>query len=114
MDDADTVYVADAGNNRVVKMDAGATTPVALPFTGLNFPNSVAVDQSKNVYVTDLNNNRVLKLAAGSNAVSSLPFTNLVAPFELAVSGRGDVYVIDFHNRVLKLAAGYQPIALGN
>jgi serine/threonine-protein kinase len=33
-----------------------------LPFTGLNFPNGVAVDAAGNLYVTDAGNNRVLKL----------------------------------------------------
>ncbi len=37
----------------------------ALPFTGLNQPQGVAVDGSGNLYVTDVGNNRVLKLPAG-------------------------------------------------
>jgi serine/threonine-protein kinase len=36
-----------------------------LPFTGLNYPNGVAVDTAGNLYVTDEGNDRVLKLPAG-------------------------------------------------
>lgn len=72
----------------------------------------MAVDRSNSVYITDLNNNRVLRLTAGSNTVSLLPFGDLFAPYGIAVGPQDDVYVVDFHNRVLKLAAGYQPTVL--
>ena len=38
MDSAGNVYVTDPGNNRVLKLAAGATDAVVLPFTGLNAP----------------------------------------------------------------------------
>ena len=69
------MYVADRGNNRVVKLAAGSNTQTVLPFTGLKNPDGVAVDAAGNVYVTDTDNNRVVKLAAGSNAQTVLPFT---------------------------------------
>ena len=59
-----TVYVTDAGNNRVLKLAAGSSTQAVLPFTGLNNPWGVAVDSSGNLYVSD-GNNRVLKLPVG-------------------------------------------------
>jgi serine/threonine protein kinase, bacterial len=46
-------------------LPAGSTTPVELPFTGLNSPTGVAVDTARNVYVVDGGNHRVLKLPAG-------------------------------------------------
>jgi serine/threonine-protein kinase len=49
----------------VLKLAAGSETPTVLPFTGLKYPEGVAVDTSGNVYVADEFNNRVLKLAAG-------------------------------------------------
>jgi DNA-binding beta-propeller fold protein YncE len=79
---------------------------VALPFTGLNYPVSVAVDSAGNVYVSDSPNNRVVKLAAGSSTQTVLPFTGLVQPTAVAVDTAGNLYVIDSHSRVLKLAAG--------
>ncbi len=61
--DANNVYLADA-NSRVLKLPAGSTTQVALPFTGVKDPQGVAVDTAGNVYVADKGNNRVLKLPA--------------------------------------------------
>ena len=50
---AGNVYVADTGNNRVLKLAAGSSTQTVLPFTGLNGPYGVAVDTAGTVYVAD-------------------------------------------------------------
>jgi serine/threonine-protein kinase len=50
-------------SNRVLKLADGATTATVLPFTGLDYPDGVAVDSGGNLYVTDSQNSRVLKLA---------------------------------------------------
>ena len=110
VDSADSVYVVDHDNNKVLELAAGSTKPTALPFTGLDWPSGVAVDSGRTVYVTDSNNNRVLKLAAGSNTAETLPFTGrfaLVHPRGVAVDAHNVVYVADHDNhRVLRLAAG--------
>jgi len=62
VDGSGTVYVADFGNKRVLKLAAGSSTQDVLPFAGLNGPDGVAVDSTGNLYVTDSRNNRVLKL----------------------------------------------------
>jgi DNA-binding beta-propeller fold protein YncE len=72
VDAAGTVYVTDcprcpqpppdAQDYRVLKLPAGSSTPVVLPFTGLHFLRGVAVDSAGNVYVADFGNSRVLKL----------------------------------------------------
>jgi len=106
LDTAGNVYIADTGNDRVVKLAAGATAMTQLPFTGLNGPDGVAVDRAGNVYVVD-QNNRVLKLPPGSTSAVQLPFTGLNTPSDIAVDAPGNVYVVDQGNaRVLKLAAG--------
>lgn len=84
---------------------------VALPFTGLDTPDGVAVDSAGNVYVTDLGSKRVLKLAAGTDKVTELPFTGLHSPRDVTVDSAGDIYVADMgrdpgESRVLRLAAG--------
>ncbi len=95
---------------------APASRPTVLPFTGLTYPSSVAVDAAGNVYVTDTGNDRVVKLAAGSNEQTVLPFTGLHSPRAVAVDTDGNVYITDFvtaatlfvvpNSRVVKLAAG--------
>ena len=56
-----SVYVADFGNKRVLKLAVGSNSPTELPFNGLSGPVAVAVDAIGNVYVVD--NNQVVKLA---------------------------------------------------
>jgi serine/threonine protein kinase, bacterial len=66
VDSAGDLYVTDSDNHRVLKLAAGSSTQVVLPFTGLNAPVGVAVDAAGNLYVTDAGtNNRVVKLPAG-------------------------------------------------
>jgi sugar lactone lactonase YvrE len=106
------VYVADTGNNRVLRQAAESTSPqTLLPFTGLNNPHGVTVDNDGNIFVTDSGNNRVLKLAADHSAPTGLsttptilPFTGLNNPQGVASDSQGNVYVVDSgNNRVLKL-----------
>ncbi|WP_036511375.1 serine/threonine-protein kinase PknD [Nocardia aobensis] len=107
VDAAGNVYVTDMGNDRVVKLAAGASAPTPLPFAGLNNPQGVAADTAGNVYVTDTSNNRVVKLGAGASTATPLPFTGLKDPEGVAVDTAGDVYVSDRGNdRVVRLAAG--------
>ncbi len=58
------VYVIDLGADRVLKLDAGASSPTVLPFTDLDKPSSVAVDSKGNVYLNDDLHFRILKLPA--------------------------------------------------
>jgi serine/threonine protein kinase, bacterial len=107
VDSTGAVYVTDSGNNRILKLAAGSTTPTVLPFTGLYFPVRVAVDSTGAVYVVDSGHKRVVKLDAGSTTQTELPFTGLNKPVGVAVDSTGAVYVVDSdNNRVLKLAAG--------
>ncbi|HWY00709.1 MAG TPA: SBBP repeat-containing protein, partial [Mycobacterium sp.] len=104
---AGNVYPADANNNRVLKLPAGSTIQITLPFTGLKNPSGVAVDTAGIVYIADANNNRVLKLPAGSTTQITLPFAGLKNPSGVAVDTAGNVYVTDYgNNRVLRLPAG--------
>lgn len=99
------IYVADAGNNRVLELVAGSNLPTELPFAGLGNPSGVAVDASRAVYVTNVANNRVLKLAPGSTSTIELPITGLNGPRGLAVDTADNLYIAA-GNSVLKLPAG--------
>jgi serine/threonine-protein kinase len=107
VDSAGNVYVTSGGDNRVLKLAVGSSSPAVLPVTGLKDPSGVAVDGSGALYITAIDNNRVVKLAAGTSAATELPFSGLNNPSAVAVDSVGNVYLIDNgHNRVLKLAAG--------
>src|SRR6202012_1725273 len=128
VDNAGSVYVADAHNNRVLKLAAGSSSQTELPFTGLGFFNGqhssgVAVDSAGSVYVADSLNARVLKLAAGSTTQTVVPFAScpasdsgcayaLRSPRGIAVDSAGNIYVGDMGTadrsagRVLKLTTG--------
>jgi serine/threonine-protein kinase len=101
------VYVADYGNDRVVKLSAGTLDQEVVPFTNLVKPTGVAVDSAGDVYVADNGNHRVVKLPAGTREQEVLPFTDLDSPENVAVDAGGALYVTDRRtNRVVKLSAG--------
>ncbi len=95
------VYIADAANNRVVKM-----TPSGSSYTlgvvanaasnGLNDPTAVAVDASGNVYIADTGNTRVLKeTVSGGSYTQSVVASSLLGPRGVAVDAAGGVYIAD-------------------
>jgi serine/threonine protein kinase, bacterial len=49
----------------VLKLAAGSSTQIVLPFISLNYPHGVAVDTAGNLYVIDSSSQRVVKLPAG-------------------------------------------------
>jgi DNA-binding beta-propeller fold protein YncE len=65
VDSYGTAYVTDTGNNRVLSLVAGSITQSVLPFDGLQFPNSQAVNNIGTVYVTDRDNSRIVSLSPG-------------------------------------------------
>jgi uncharacterized protein (TIGR03437 family) len=80
MDDTGNLYIPDAANNRVRRVDGTGTINTIVgngtagfsgdgsPATtaGLNSPTDVAVDASGNLFIADTTNNRVRKVAAAS------------------------------------------------
>jgi serine/threonine-protein kinase len=105
VDSAGNVYIADAGNSRMLELAAGANSSTELLFTGLSNPSGVAVDAARAVYVTNAGNSQVLELAAGSSSTTELPITGLDSPRSVAVDTADNLYIAT-GNRVLKLAAG--------
>ena len=111
---AGNVYVADGfPNSRVLKLPTGSTTPVQLPFTGLQ---TTATTIAGNVYVTDNGNNRVLKLSKGTTTPVQLP--RVTSPDSMAIDTAGNVYVLDrstYH--IVKLSVGsseWTPLPFGD
>ena len=113
-----SVYVADTGNSRIVRLDAagkvlgswGSRTPdkqtPPAPAT-FNEPWGIAVDAQGNVYVTDTWNHRIQKFDAqgtfllewGVGGVSSEGSDRFWGPRGIAIGPGGNVYITDTGNR---------------
>ncbi len=114
----DALYVADTGNNRVVKLSISGELlgvyagPADDPLRG---PSGIYVDQDGDMYVADTSNNRIVHLAADGEFVeqSVTPESELLrdsfalAPSKLLISSTGYIYTVkgqnimamDAHNR---------------
>ena len=61
IDDRGDVFIADAGNNRVRRIDAGGTITSVAAGVALKVPLGVAIDTSGYVLVADTYNDRVVR-----------------------------------------------------
>jgi sugar lactone lactonase YvrE len=99
VDGANTVYVTDLHNNRVLRFDnPQADGPTASGvYNGLSSPHDVAVDPSGNVYIADTGNGRVLAYADGVNgdATHDHLFPGLSFPMGMAFDGDGNFLAAD-------------------
>ncbi len=87
------VYVADTGNNRIVKYSAGGRFKTAWGSYGpregqFRSPQGIAVDGVGNVYIADTENQRIQK-------------------FTSAVDGVGNVYIADTENQRIQKFTSY-------
>ena len=71
VDQAGNVFIADAGNNRVLEVPAGGGVQTTVG-SGLNFPSGVAVDGAGNVFIADTFNSRVVKVQAGDGVQTTV------------------------------------------
>ena len=114
--DGSSVYVADTGNSRIVRLDSsgniltswGSRTPDGqLPPASGTFiePWGIAVDSAGNVYVADTWNHRIQKFDANGNfkqewgSFGQEGADYLWGPRGIAISADGHVYVTDTGNK---------------
>ncbi|MDE3030685.1 MAG: fibronectin type III domain-containing protein [Acidobacteriota bacterium] len=100
VDSSGDVFVADTGNNRVIKITpAGTQSTVG---SGFSSPQGVAVDSSGDVFVANTGNNQVVKITpAGAQSTMGSGFAS---PQGVAVDSSGDVFVADTgNNQVVKI-----------
>ncbi len=100
VDASGNLYIADTGNNRVLKetLSAGSYTETTVPSTSLSSPLGVAVDQAGNVYIADTGNNRIVKenfSASGYIETPVVTTTSLNGPAFVAVDASGAIYIAD-------------------
>jgi len=135
MDRTGNLYVADANNHRIRRIDlSGIITTVAgngvEGFSGdlgpatsasLNYPEDVAFDGAGNLFIADSGNNRIRKVDP-AGVISTIAGTVLNGfsgdggpsveavlnfPWALATDAAGDVYIADrVNNRIRKISPG--------
>src|SRR5262249_32441102 len=135
-DGAGNLYIADAGNNVIRKVNtSGIITTVAGiggragssgdggAATGalLNIPSGIAVDGAGNLFIGDSGNNRVRRVDAASGTILTIAGGNsngyggdggpalnatLNFPWGIAVDPSGAVYVADRNNNRIRKISG--------
>lgn len=130
-DSTGNLYVADAGNNRIRKIDtSGAITTVAgngmAGYAGdggpavsarLNFPAGIAADKSGNIFIADTYNNRVRYVESSSGHISNVAgngyfgylgdgigagYAQMKHPLGVALDTSGNIYITDTGNNCVR------------
>ncbi|MEG1887098.1 MAG: NHL repeat-containing protein, partial [Oscillospiraceae bacterium] len=105
IDKNDNIFIADTGNNRIVKMDKNMNVLAAFDNSterGFNAPSSVFVDDDGGIFVADTDNTRIVKLSSKGKFVEEfqkpksdlLPPDFVYNPKKIAVSSTGYLYAI--------------------
>ncbi len=126
VDASGNVTVADAGNNRIRKIDTAGNVSTLAGSGGFGFadgpdasamfsyPVGVAADASGNVYVADASNNRIRRIdsagsvstlaGSGSSGFADGPGASakFSRPYGVAVDASGNVYVADNGNQRIR------------
>lgn len=112
------LYIADAGTNKIDRIQLGGGTNAALSLGGLTTPLSspagLVVSEKNTLYIADSGNNRIVKLGLVSGAASVVdsPLT-LSNPQGISLDGAASLYVADTgSSRLLMIPASGNGVAL--
>lgn len=103
---AGEIYIADYGNDRIVKFDSTFSFIQEIGGFGageyaLNGPLDIAVDKVSNLYVVDFGNKRVVRLDRHLNYISSYDgyykeeLVEFIRPVSIGVSNRNEILIGD-------------------
>ncbi len=113
MDTYGNVFVADANNNAIRKIDPDGITTTLAGGSGagsndgtgklakFNYPTGVAADRNGNIYVADFGNNSIRKITA-EGVVTTITKTGLNLPYGLTVAINTDIIVADTYSNSIK------------
>lgn len=130
-DTTGNLFIADAGNNRIRKVDTGGTisTVAGTGIAGyagdggpalsakLNFPAGIAVDKSGNIFIADTYNNRVRYVESSSGHISNVAgngyfgymgdgigagYAQMKHPLGVALDTAGNIYITDTGNNCVR------------
>jgi|GEM_PF-5693638 len=98
VDASGNLYIADAGNNRIVLEPAGGGQETVIG-SSLSAPSSLAVDGNGNVYVANSGTNTVLKATLNGSTYSAFAAVATTGTLQSAnavtLDGRGNLYIAD-------------------
>jgi sugar lactone lactonase YvrE len=133
VDASDNVYIGDARNNRIRKVDVKTTVITTVAGTGiagysgdgglatnakLNFPSRPAIDSNGNMYIADVNNHRIRRVDATTGMIVTIAGTgtagfsgdgqdaaaaNLNYPITVTVDLAGNLYIGDAYNQRVRV-----------
>ena len=111
VDDEESVYVADSGNDRIMKWakDASQGEVVAggngqgAGLNQLHFPTSLHVDRQRFLYIADQENHRIVRWLKG--AKSGTVIVNGITASDLCLDQEGNLYVCDAVNNCVQVFA---------
>ena len=115
VDGAGYVYIADAQQNRIVRVGPDGSSAV-LAISGLPSPlaqpSGLAIDASNNLYIADTGNNRIVVMGLYMGSASVIT-AGLSSPTGVAVDASGSLVVADTGNRrVMVLPVTGTPFAM--
>jgi hypothetical protein len=130
------LYITDANNNRIRKVDVGTGVITTVAGTGtagfsgdggpgtnaeLNFPDGVALDAAQNLYIGDARNNRIRKLDVSTRVITTVAGSGTAGyagdgglatnaelnfPSRPTLDSNGNMYIADYqNNRVRRVDA---------
>ena len=101
LDPSSNLYVADSGNNRVLKLQAAISGAILQSYNTnspkLSGPTGVCLDSALSVYVVDTYNNRVVKFNNAGTQLLVIPSNattpSLAGPWGCIVDSLGFIYI---------------------